>query len=328
MESTYGELSGVVNSLSYPDGSPKSCILNKENRIQTPVGEIIPKYREAEFGERQKKHRSSLSFYPSGQLKSAALDQAMPLQTPMGEFKAEFVTFFEDGKINRLFPLNGQIDGFWSEQQEGQLAEVLDFDLPVGKFSAKIISLNFYPSGALKSLTLWPGERIRIETPVGPMNVRTGFSLYENGAVRSVEPSGMAELITPIGIIQASDPEMLGMNADQNSVQFSPEGALLSLKTVHTGICVASEEGETYTNIEPYEAASLIDIEQMRTVPMQIDFSETEITITAKEVHRFDIDTHNFQSFERQRVLRECCGGGCGGGECGGCSGGEDCCQN
>jgi hypothetical protein len=61
----------------------------------------------------------------------------------------------------------------------------LDFDLPVGKFSAKTISLHFYRSGALKSLTLWPGQRITIETPVGPVRTRTGFSLHENDSHRT-----------------------------------------------------------------------------------------------------------------------------------------------
>jgi len=321
METSYGALAGITTSTIYKSGSLKSCILNAENRIPTPVGEIIPQYRIAEFGERQKKYRSSLSFHENGQIKSAALDKQMPLQTPLGTFKAELVTFYESGAINRIFPLNGQIDGFWSEQNEGELAEVLDFDLPVGQFSAKIIGLHFYPSGALKSLTLWPGQRVTIQTPAGPILARTGFSLYEDGSVRSVEPARPVELPTPIGLIKAFDSEIIGMHADQNSLQFSSGGTLLSVKTVHTGIRVAGGDG-TETRIEPLETESLIDMEQMRTVPMQIDFKEDHIQIIAGQTHHFETGTCQFSTFDRVRVLRETCGG------CSGCSGGNACCQN
>jgi len=321
LDTRYGALSGISNSMTFPDGSLQSCILEVENRIQTPVGELIPQYRMAELGERQKKYRSSLDFFENGQIKSAALDRAMPLQTPLGIFEAELVTFYDNGAINRLFPLNGQVDGYWSEKMEGELAKVLDFDLPVGKFSAKIISLHFYRSGALKSLTLWPGQRITIATPCGPMRTRTGFSLYEDGSLRSVEPSSVVELATPVGRVKAYDAEMLGMNADQNSIQFSPTGTLKSVKTIHTGLRVISA-AQVETIIEPLETTSLIDISEMRTVPMQIDFGGSTVRIVAKHIHTFDTATHTFETFDRAKVIRESCA------SCAGCDGGESCCQN
>lgn len=321
LETRYGTLSGISNSMTYPDGSVQSCILEAENRIQTPVGEIIPQYRMAELGERQKKYRSSLGFFENGQIKTASLDHAMPLRTPLGVFEAELVTFYENGAMNRLFPLNGQVDGYWSEKKEGELATVLDFDLPVGKFSAKIISLHFYRSGALKSLTLWPGQRITITTPVGPMRIRTGFSLYEDGSLRSVEPSVVVELATPVGRVKAFDAEMLGMNADQNSIQFNPAGSLISVKTIHTGLRVISA-AQVETIIEPLETTSLIDITEMRTVPMQIDFTEGMVRVVAKNTHNFDLASHTFETFDRAKVIRESCS------SCASCDGGESCCQN
>jgi hypothetical protein len=318
LATAYGTLSGISNHATYGDGAMKSCILEAENRLQTPVGEIIPQYRVAGEGERQKKHRSSLSFFANGQLKSAALDRAMPLQTPVGVINAELVTFHENGAINRIFPLNGQVDGYWSEKKEGELAEVLDFDLPVGRFKAKVINLHFYPSGALKSLTLWPGQRIMIATPVGPMRLRTGFSLYESGAVRSVEPADVVELATPIGLVKAFDAEMLGMNADQNSVQFSPSGTLSSVKTIHTGLrVIAADQSETV--IEPLETTSLIDSSEMRTVPMRIDFTADTVEVVAQDRQVFAVANHTFASFERAQVIREACAA------CSGCDGGDDC---
>jgi hypothetical protein len=321
LDTRYGTLSGISNSMTYPDGSLQSCILEAENRIQTSVGEIVPQYRMAEFGERQKKYRSSLGFFENGQIKSASLDRAMPLQTPLGVFEAELVTFYDNGAIKRLFPLNGQVDGYWSEKKEGELAKVFDFDLPVGKFRAKIISLHFYPSGALKSLTLWPAQRITIETPFGAMRVRTGFSLYEAGALRSVEPATVVELATPIGRVKAFDAEMLGMNADQNSVQFSPTGSLNSVKTIHSGLRVISAD-QVETIIEPLETTSLIDISEMRTVPMQIDFTASTVRVVAQRTHCFDVANHTFETFDREKVIRESCS------SCAGCDGGDSCCQN
>lgn len=321
LETRYGTLAGISNSKNYPDGSLQTCILDAENRIQTPVGEIIPQYRMAELGERQKKYRSSLDFFENGQIKSASIDRAMPLRTPLGIFDAELVTFYENGSMNRLFPLNGQVDGYWSEKKEGEMAKALDFDLPVGKFSAKIISLHFYQSGALKSLTLWPGQRITIKTPVGPMRIRTGFSLHEDGSLRSVEPSTPVELTTPIGRVKAFDAEMLGMNADQNSIQFSPTGTLKSVKTIHTGLRVVSAD-QVETIVEPLETTSLIDISEMRTVPMQIDFTDSTVIVVAKEKHCFEATTHTFETFDRAKVIREACS------SCAGCDGGDSCCQN
>lgn len=281
-------------------------MLEAENRIQTPVGDLIPQYRVAELGERQKKHRSSLDFFENGQIKSASLDLAMPLQTPVGIFEAELVTFYENGAMKRLFPLNGLVDGYWSEKKEGEMAKVLDFDLPVGKFSAKIINLQFYPSGALKSLTLWPGQRITIETPVCSMLIRTGFSLYEDGTLRSAEPAEPVELATPIGSVKAFDAEMVGMNADLNSVQFTPIGGLKSVKTIHTGVRVTSAT-QVETVIEPLETTSLIDRTEMRTVPMQIDFAESTVRVVALHTHTFDRATHTFATFERAHVIQESC---------------------
>jgi len=326
LETNLGTLSGISHYMTYKDGSLKSCKFDTENRFDTAVGEIIPLYKPAEFGERQKRDRRSLTFHKNGNIKSASLDQPQSLQTPIGTFTAEAVTFHEDGALNRLFHLNGQIDGYWSEKNEGDLAQVFDFDLPVGQFSAKIICLNFYPSGALKSLTLWPGQKIIIKTPLGDMSVRTGFALYESGALKSVEPAIPTDLITPVGIVKAFDPEMLGMNADQNSVQFSEAGKLTSIKTVHTGLrAMESEEDYAEIMIEPMEAPSLIDMAQMRTIPMQIDFDGDFVSIQARANHKYDLNVASIGTFERSQVMKDGCSS-CT--TCSGCTGGPDCCKN
>jgi hypothetical protein len=132
-----------------------------------------------------------------------------------------------------------------------------------------------------------------IQTPLGPMLLRTGFSLHETGSVRSVEPAVPVALATPIGPVKAFDAEMLGMNADQNSVRFSPAGSLISVKAVHTGIRVfAADHVETI--IEPLETTSLIEIAPMRTVPMKIVFDGSTVVVAAKHTHHFDVAIHTF----------------------------------
>lgn len=308
METNYGPLRGVTNFDSYPNGQLKSCMLGEENTIHTEVGCLVPQYGDDEFGERQKKHRSALSFHPNGQIKSAALQDPAPIQTALGTFDAELVTFYEDGAVNRLFPLNGLVNGFWSENQERALARKLDFDLPIGKFSAKVIGIHFYPGGALKSLTLWPGETIRILTPIGEMDVRAGFSLYENGCVKSVEPARPIAIDTPLGSITAFDPDVIGMHADRNSVEFSPSGDLVSLKSLATGITATGPDG-TQTKIEPLVLESLLDSSDTRIVALKIDFREKEIDVTALKTMTFARHSHQFATFPVEVKLTSGCGG-------------------
>jgi antitoxin component YwqK of YwqJK toxin-antitoxin module len=326
----YGELKGITSSLNYSSGALKSCMVNQKNTLITAIGELVPQYSPAEFGERQKKHRSSIDFFENGQIKSAALDKQTLLKTPIGAVKAELVTFYKDGNINRIFPLNGLIDGFWSEANERDIAEVLEFNLPIGLIKAKVIAIHFYPSGTLKSLTLWPGEGMKLDTALGSIACRAGVSLYEDGTLRSVEPASPVELPTPVGLIKAYDPEIIGMHADQNSVQFSPEGLLTGITTIHTGIHVVGPDGKEI-DIESYEAPSHIDPEQLRTVPMKMIFTAESVHIEARESYDFSLSENQFATFNHKRVVKAvckdcpgdetCCQNGVEGGSCGSCGG-------
>lgn len=314
----YGALTGITTMATYADGALRSCRLNRKNRLCTPVGEIIPQYQSAVFGERQKKHRNALEFFQNGTLKSASLDQAALLNTPLGPIKAELVTFYEDGSINRIFPLNGLIDGFWSEHNERELAEVLEIDLPSGPIRNKVISLRFFPSGAVKSVTLWPGEAMTATTPIGPMTCRAGISFYETGAVHSFEPARAVDLPTPIGPIKAYDPDIIGMHADQNSVQFSPSGDLIAVSTLHSGVRATLSSGEEY-RIQPFERESYIDPSQLTTVPMRITFTPEAIHLQAAKAHTFPLSGCRFSTFPCERVLQATCQD---------CPGDETCCKN
>jgi hypothetical protein len=133
-----------------------------------------------------------------------------------------------------------------------------------------------------------------------------------------VKPAAPVEVSTPVGVVKACDAEILGVNADQNSLQFSPAGVLTSLKTIHTGVRVVSPD-QVEAVIEPLETTSLVDMDEMRTVPMQIEFGATQVKIIAGETHCFDREGHAFATFERARVIREACA------SCSGCDGAESC---
>lgn len=316
--SSQRELKGIVSSSRYASGALKACMLNQANHLDTAVGTIIPQYRPAQFGERQKKHRSSIDFFESGAIKSAALDEQLPLQTSLGIIGAELVTFYENGSINRIFPLNGLIDGYWSEKNEFDRADDMSFDLPIGRFSVKVISIHFYPNGDIKSVTFWPGQTAMIKTPVGIMECRAGFSLYEGGAVRSVEPKQAVELSTPIGSVRAFDPDIIGMHADSNSIHFNTDGSLRAFKTIHTGVRVTQAD-QNETVVEPFEMASFVDPSQLCTVPIAVEFNGDEVQISGQSPFVFSLKACIFETFLRERTFRATCGD---------CPGDETCCQN
>lgn len=318
MNAIHTNLKGITIAKTYPSGTLMSCFLNEENILHTPFGDMIPQYRAADQSERQKKYRSSIDFFETGQIKSVALDEVTPVHTPLGIINAELVTFYEDGSLNRIFPLNGLVDGYWTELNELAMAEVLELELPIGRFSVKVISLHFYPNASLKSLTVWPGQTFYLQTPLGQLKGRTGFSLYENGALRSYEPSVPTQLATPVGAIKAFDPDIIGMHADQNSVQFSQNGKLLSIKTIHTGICAVNKNGEEYI-VEPYEADSLIDPSQKRTFPIKINFTEEAVYIESKSESVFPFSEYQFSTFDHSQIFTDTCVD---------CPGDETCCQN
>lgn len=312
-KSSYGELCGVTTFSVFATGSVKACNVIERNELETTVGTLVPQYREAELGERQKKHRNALAFWENGRIRSVALEEEIPIKTSIGTYMAELVTFHEDGSLNRLFPLNGRIDGYWTENDERERAVSMPLRLPIGEFEAKVIGMRFYPSGALRSVTLWPGEKVKLETPLGMIRVGSGFSLYEDGSLESIEPSRPTKVDTPIGSMLAFDTEIIGMHADENSLSFYPNGGLKSLKTVNSGVRYTCESGDAGI-LEPLQAASLIDINDTRTIPLKIDFLDTEIHCYTPELKVFEFASCKLEAFRREVFISSGCS------SCSGCS--------
>lgn len=298
----YGVLQGVVSASYYEDGALKDCVLGERNTLSLPVGELVPQYGEEHV---RRKYAKSASFYRTGALKSVLLEEVGEVVTPMGEFPAELVTLYEGGEINRVFPLNGRLSGYWSEEDESKLAIPLRFEFAFGAFCTKIVCLHFYQSGALKSLTLFPGETVSLTTPIGEMEIKTGFSLYESGALKSVEPAQPVVVMTDIGPLAAFDCNATGIHADQNSLRFTEEGLLYGLVSSSDKIAAVDENGRM--SVFAPVRRPLPDGEGTATIPLNITFEGGFVTIAEEETHRFDLSLAKVSSLPFMREGTQAC---------------------
>jgi hypothetical protein len=272
-----GIFAGVESYVCYPGGELEGIRLSEKNMLVTHAGELIPAYTETH----RRKIKYSVEFYKDGMIKAVALDEQQEIQTPIGEFPAELVTFFETGELKRFFPLDGKISGLWTEEEEKALAIPFTFDLSFTKFTAVINGIGFYKSGDIRSITIFPGEAITIQTAYGEITARNGFSLYESGELESLEPLNPAQLKTPIGVIAAFDPNAIGVNADSNSLVFDESGRVTALVTVSARIAVT--EGERFKTFSPREVVNPLDDETMITEGLKISFDYNKNTVTFEE---------------------------------------------
>jgi hypothetical protein len=312
IETRYGTLTGISTVDYYKTGEVKECMLNKRNEIKTPYGTYIPQFEQDEV---RKRFSKSVSFYKNGNVRSINLHEQSTIQTDYGTFPIELISFYKDESIKRIFPLNGKITGYWTEEDEVTLAKEFKFDLPFGTIEKKIIGLSLYPSGKLKSLTLWPNDEVLIETPVGPLNIRTGFSLYENSELKSCEPKKPTGVLTPIGLIYAFDMNALGIHADDNSLNFTETGDIKSLMTSTDGIEIITPDDE-HILIKPELVPNLLDPDIMDTVPVMIEFINHSIRFNEDPALEFLIENHTFTV---QHFIHRCLS------NCSSCSGCSSC---
>ena len=275
----YGILKGISNIEFYTEGVIKECKLSRYCEIKTAYGILIPQYDEEEV---RHKYKRSLSFYQNGNLQSISFQKQTTIDTSIGKLPAELALFHENGKIKRIFPLNGKITAYWTEQNEYELAEELDLNFKFGSFKKKIIGINFYESGVVKSVTLWPKDYINITTLYGTIETRIGFSLYQNGAIKSCEPRKQTLINTMIGELHAFDYEAIGLNGDINSLNFSDDGTIKSLRTSLEKITIKDAFGKFKIHqprLKPNNFNDLI----MDIVPLNVQFYSGKIKINEDE---------------------------------------------
>ncbi len=225
----------------HPDGSPSLLTLQDAITLDTPWGPLVPRHTDdSEDPETRRPPRPAIELGPDGVLKSLSIETQSAIQTPLGSLPAERLLFHPDGSLRRLFPLDGKLSAYRTWQDEKELATVLDLTLPpdpnifeAGPRPLRIrpISLLFYPSGALQSVSLWTGETLPFPTALGPIPARIGLSFHENGAIASLEPARPVEILSPVGPITVFDPDPAGVSGDVNSLAFTPNGSIERLTT-------------------------------------------------------------------------------------------------
>lgn len=189
--------------------------------------------------------------------------------------------------------MNGKLSGYWSQEDEEKLCEEFQFHFPFGSFKTKIIGLCFYESGNLKSMTLWPGETIILKTNHGLLPVRIGFSLYENGKLKSVEPAYEITVPTSIGELTAFNENTLGINADCNSLVFTEGGNIQALCTSNSNVAIFEKDGSFETmkalvKPDPFEEGVF------SLIPLEISFEGHYVKFSSDKTRIYDINTTRF----------------------------------
>lgn len=301
-----GALSGVEKLSAYESGELHGLNFNARNVLSTRAGELVPFYEQTE----RRKNKLAVEYHKNGMLKAVALNERQEAATPIGALPAELVTFYDTGAVARVFPCDGAISGYWTEEDERRQYVPLSFDFSFTRFTALVGCIAFYRSGAVRSVTLFPGERISVATPVGGIDVSGGFSLHEDGSLASCEPSSPFELATPIGVLTAHDPQAAVLSADSCSLRFDRNGSVSSLRTAHNAIAARLADGRVRL-CAPAEAPHPTDDGQTVTKAMTVAFAGDTVTINGET---FDV---NGCVFTVAPYAVHC--GGCGG--CDGCDG-------
>jgi len=244
--------------------------------ISTQYGELIPQHTDDDL---RKREILPVEYHASGALKSAPLETQTMFSTSVGEIPGELVSFHENGAINRIFPLNGKLSGYWSQDDEFGLTKPVTLTTPIGLVRAKVMSVSFYDDGSLRSLTLWPSETLSVPTPVGPIETRIGVSFDRDGKVRSLEPAKPTVVPTRAGEINAYDPDAVGVNGDANSLMFDEDGKVCRVITTLTKLTVVHPDGHTHCHI-PENRESLCSEAEQEVVPMTVTFTQDTVSVS------------------------------------------------
>ncbi|MBN2617518.1 MAG: hypothetical protein JXR64_04325 [Spirochaetales bacterium] len=236
--------------------------------IKTKIGSLVPVYKVEDHGRMK---LVPIKVDSTGKIKSFQLQEPTEIATSVGSITCEFVTFYESGAIKRVFPLNGKLSGYWSQENEYKLAKLISIPTPLGNIRVKPIYLHFYETGEIKSITFWPGEIVELPTPSGIINIKTGISFYKNGSLKSYEPNEIIEIETSIGVIEAFDPDPMGINGEKNSLSFTESGNVLTLSTVSKEIDVIKDGAKH--RYSPLKQLSRCSDSVYVTLPLNIEFN-------------------------------------------------------
>ena len=256
----------------------------KEYRVlKTPYGDLIPN---ATYSDVRKKNRESVTYYEDGSLESVYLEEPQPIETAVGTIDAELITFYPDGTIKRLFPLYGQLSGYWTETEEYELLKEQSVELFGKVRSIKPLCICFFPGGGIKTLTIWPRSELYIDTKYGPIKTQFGFELTEDGRLKSIEPAFGEKIVTEYGVIYPYDPANYRLHAEGNSLCFDENGNITQFKTIKNKIEIR-EQQEAIVLKPVFETDFLTGNKVIRA--MEVSFREKRVQISVDEEHSYDI---------------------------------------
>ena len=298
IEIKYGTLNNAFLAGCYSTGECEEFRVEGESELDILGYKLIPSY---ELPDIRRKEFPSVKIYKSGNIRSILLNESTSITTKIGVFEVEKITFYEDGPINRLFLLDGKLSGYWSEEDEYDLAKPYKFDFEFASFEAKAISLHFYKTEELKSITLWPKERVKIN--LGDYNIigRIGFSLYESGKLKSCEPFRPTTINTPIGDIEAYDINAIGIHGDENSLNFYEDGKIKSLRTSRNTITIHTLDGDTIIH-SPRKVRIYSNSEVMDTITLAIEFIDHKVIIDGKYEYNIQVNKFEIKNFGEKQI--------------------------
>lgn len=208
------------------------------DQVKTNYGYFTPC---SDASDLRKKYRLPVEYYPDGTVRSVYLQDISEVTLPSGTYQAEFMTFYEDGSIKRLFPLYGQLSSYWGVEDEAKDAPEYVFTINKEQYKLRPQCIFFYPSGKIRSITLWPDDLITVATSLGPVKTALGIEMYEDGSIRSIEPSYGTVFSTCYGDIKPFIIRKHMMHAENASTVFSGTGELQSTATLSTSVTVNDE---------------------------------------------------------------------------------------
>lgn len=294
VKTEYGVITDYLNLKMHGSGQPASMLLTGYTEIETPYGILVPQYEVEDLGRKEHKY---VLFHSNGTVRKVPLQDEQDIETKYGTIASEMLLFYNNGALKKLFPITGKLSGYWTEENEFALAEDLTLSLPCGTVTAKIISLGFFKSGTIRSLTLWPGEIVSVNTPAGTIETRTGMAFYEEGRIRSLEPALPTFVETPIGTVQAFDNDPDGISGDINSLNFDPDGSVSALCTT-TSRVIVTVDADTEKTYEPTETASLCSDSVKVAVPLKIEFMDGKVRFNQSSQDEYDLAVCTFKTEE------------------------------
>ena len=260
------------------------------NEIKTRYGTFIPYSGEAEL---RKKNKEPVMYHENGEIASIYFEEIRKVNTPLGEIDAEYLTFYPDGTLKRLFPSYGQISGYWTEEDEYSIAPEAEIALCGRTFRVHPLCIAFYPSGKVKSFTIWNRDTVTVDTKYGEVETNFGFDLREDGKLKSIEPVFGTKLETEKGVIYPFDTDNYRLSAENNSLVFDEKGDIVSVKTLRTGLKVSTGTG--IINIRACKAQDpLTGFERLFPLNINIIGELVEVTCLDKIKESFPVDKVQF----------------------------------